>query len=96
MLTGINHNTTPETTLHCWPSLSDIVSQLQEREVAAGIVPEAGLDAFMKGMAVDGAHTNLVTEYVLKVRTAAHTIHTAQRLPVDDAWTDACSAVLTH
>ncbi|ONK78781.1 uncharacterized protein A4U43_C02F22340 [Asparagus officinalis] len=45
----------------------DMLLELLRREKAAGIKPDPEIDAFMKVTSLEGQHTNLVTDYVLKI-----------------------------
>uniref|UniRef100_A0A803Q6Z7 Uncharacterized protein n=1 Tax=Cannabis sativa TaxID=3483 RepID=A0A803Q6Z7_CANSA len=45
----------------------DLLVELSRREKAAGIKPDAEIDAFMKATTMDGQETNLITDYVLKI-----------------------------
>ncbi|KAF3795433.1 hypothetical protein EJ110_NYTH04969 [Nymphaea thermarum] len=45
----------------------DMLTELSRRERAAGIKPDPEIDAFMKGSAVQGQQTSVVTDYVLKL-----------------------------
>lgn len=47
----------------------ELLAELSRREKEAGIKPDPEIDAFMKATAVVGQETNLVTDYVLKVRS---------------------------
>ncbi|PON45752.1 ABC transporter-like [Parasponia andersonii] len=45
----------------------DLLVELSRREKAAGIKPDAEIDAFMKATAMEGQETSLITDYVLKI-----------------------------
>ncbi|KAG9158611.1 hypothetical protein Leryth_019216 [Lithospermum erythrorhizon] len=45
----------------------ELLSELSRRERAAGIKPDADVDAFMKATAMAGQASSLVTDYVLKI-----------------------------
>ncbi|CAI5963184.1 unnamed protein product [Closterium sp. NIES-65] len=46
----------------------DLVAELEKREGEQGIVPYPTMDAITKAMALEGNPTNVITDYVLKVR----------------------------
>ena len=46
---------------------SDMGRELERREKEGGIKPDATMDAFVKGLRVEGNGTNLSTDYILKV-----------------------------
>ena len=48
---------------------SDMGRELERREKEGGIKPDATMDAFVKGLRVEGNGTNLSTDYILKVTT---------------------------
>ncbi|GAA0142444.1 ATP-binding cassette [Lithospermum erythrorhizon] len=45
----------------------ELLAELTRREIAAGIKPDADVDAFMKATAMAGQASSLVTDYVLKI-----------------------------
>lgn len=45
-----------------------LLTEVVKREKEAGIEPDPDIDAFMKANAVPGQETNLITNYILKVR----------------------------
>ncbi|KAJ4842239.1 hypothetical protein Tsubulata_045945 [Turnera subulata] len=44
----------------------DLMLELARREKAAGILPEADVDLFMKATSMEGVKSNLITDYTLK------------------------------
>ncbi|KAL8217385.1 hypothetical protein R6Q57_020758 [Mikania cordata] len=46
----------------------ELISELARREKQAGVFPEADVDLFMKGLAIEGYGSSLVTYYILRVR----------------------------
>ncbi|KAG6571198.1 Pleiotropic drug resistance protein 1, partial [Cucurbita argyrosperma subsp. sororia] len=60
----------------------DMLTELSRREKAANIKPDQDLDIIMKAAALGGQETNVVTDYVLKVKTCCNdnqTIYNAER-----------------
>ncbi|KAJ4821925.1 hypothetical protein Tsubulata_041743 [Turnera subulata] len=45
----------------------DLLAELARREKAAGIIPEADVDLFMKATSMEGVESSLITDYTLKV-----------------------------
>ncbi|MFS8000103.1 putative ABC-type xenobiotic transporter [Helianthus anomalus] len=45
----------------------ELLAELARREKQAGIFPEADVDLFMKGTAIEGYESNLVTYYILRI-----------------------------
>ncbi|KAL8152023.1 hypothetical protein V2J09_021831 [Rumex salicifolius] len=45
----------------------ELLAELARREKEAGIKPDPEIDAFMKGISIEGQKTNFVTDYVLKI-----------------------------
>ncbi|KAA8541751.1 hypothetical protein F0562_022903 [Nyssa sinensis] len=45
----------------------DLLKELARREKGAGIFPEAEVDLFLKATAMEGAESNLITDYTLRV-----------------------------
>ena len=58
--------------------VSDMGRQLEQRERESGIKPDPTMDAYVKGLRVEGKDAHLITEYVLKVSSPIHssTYHT--------------------
>ncbi|CAI5971038.1 unnamed protein product [Closterium sp. NIES-65] len=50
------------------PGGAELVAELERREAEKGIVPDPTMDPIMKAMALEGNPTNIITDYVLKVR----------------------------
>ncbi|KAK4427940.1 ABC transporter G family member 35 [Sesamum alatum] len=48
-------------------SRHELLKEITNREKAAGIVPDADVDLFMKATALDGGGSSLITDYVLKI-----------------------------
>ncbi|KAJ4825748.1 hypothetical protein Tsubulata_042318 [Turnera subulata] len=51
----------------------DLLTELARREKAAGILPEAEVDLFMKATAVEGVESSLITDYTLKATNSTTT-----------------------
>ncbi|CAA2946671.1 ABC transporter G family member 29-like [Olea europaea subsp. europaea] len=45
----------------------ELMKEVAERERDAGIIPEKEVDLYMKAIAVEGAESNLITDYILRL-----------------------------